>query len=375
MSLGRFVNVGALIPFYMMLIIGQCKPMITIFLLGPPAKAFIVGEFEEYLHIDDPEEKQNEASKNVPSIAQRFKAEFFPSLFFASFLFVLLQDILNARKALLQDGVAWTDALGGALFSLSTSNNFLTLINVIGIVGLHGERDYGIGNMLGMLHRDEVPTWLQQIYDYIARLDDGVYDTFKGYCKMWVWLFLFAFLRLLLFATGCFATPLDGDSVRRMESRVQQVYVRTVWYTYKLPLHVLLTISLLGIVCYFWIFFMLFFLAIVCSLIATLLLNRVMRARACLGASAEEITATLKHIQKYKNLWINYLYLPSFFGLILPISMPLTLRLLGGDTYSEALAATWNDRHASTYFNHLWSEAETACSKAFVWSILVSASL
>merc|ERR1712113_417047 len=99
-------------------------------------------------------------------------------------------------------------------------------------------------------------------------------------------------------------------------------------------------------------------------------LPRVIRARRFFGASEEEICESMDDINIRRNDWSTYLVLPSFIGMILPISMPLSLRLWQGQGYWHAFIATWNDRHALAYFCALWSKISSAESKVVMWITL-----
>ena len=67
-----------------------------------------------------------------------------------------------------------------------------------------------------------------------------------------------------------------------------------------------------------------------------------------------------------------YFFVPTFFALVLPVFVPLSIRLLSGNGYLGALWLTWGDQHAQAYFGALAEDANGTLSGVLNKTALIS---
>lgn len=160
-----------------------------------------------------------------------------------------------------------------------------------------------------------------------------------------------------------------------MESVAQRFYTKASYYVYKPLFHVLMTIALPGIIAYVWAF--LIFLVVSGAIVLVsyrLILPRVLRSRRVFGISNQEIEKSVYALEG-KNAgkkWGSYLLVPACFGLCLQVAMPVSLRLCSGESYWQVIVSTWEDRHATVYFNAMQNTAQKGLEKAMWVTTFVS---
>lgn len=331
MAWGVLINVHFLLPYYLQVLAGIAKPVFNLFAFGPPT-SLIDGE-RAFLSTD----MEEQANASQEPLAKIIKRELLPSVFFFLYLVCLVTDLSHIYKAFTEKDFTWTHAIGEAVMDLAPSANIVAMICMLALTALFSKITV-LPEMLA-LRENAIPD----------RIDS------MGLLK------LVAIPSLFLFgsATGIWTAPLDHEAVARMPSAVQRAYVKSLYYTYKLPYHILFACCLPGLVAYLWGFIV--FLGLLMVFVEFVgfphMLRPVLRARWIVGADSGAIAAALNHAENHDVDWKWYLLAPACLAILLPVASALSVRLLAGEGYVAAMVATYEDRHAAAYFGALWAKA------------------
>lgn len=361
MALERIAHIGLQMPFWLLAIVGNVKPQGNIFLLGPPK----VGK-DRYLQLGG--EAAINGAHDRAGFKEVAKREFGGTVAWGLFMVAMLTDVQHMYEAYQMTGVSTQRRVGEAIDALAVSPNFGTLLSLLMLLELYICHQDGTRDPLRALTGKP---W--QLTNYV-----GEVSPWQSKCSAAIQLTLYMIMPILQLAFGGVCQPLDEDAVLMMPSQLQRYLVRFAFYTYKPVYHCLMAIATLAMLAYVWLLAPLFvILMFVTMFFFGCVLPRVVKMRRCLGVSNEDIHATLEHLKQHRKHWEMYLLAPSVIAFMLPLMVPLALRLVGGGGYWTSLYETWNDRHLSTYINALGNKVQlgynaTTYEAGMLWANLAA---
>jgi len=271
-----------------------------------------------------------------------------PSILFGLLLMGAWADFTNVLASVTTVGETWMGRIFSILNSLAISSNFPSLLCMIGLLGLYstnGEAAYEM--MLGSS---------EQGFGHML----WPFSKLCGHCCTVV-------ILPLLIAIGGFGAPLEEEALSKVPSVVQRAYIRLLYYVYKPLYHALMTVSLVGMIAYIWVFVLLLMLVgFACLGVVSAVVPVVLRARHHLGHDPELLETAVRFMgaKEKEHQVLGYFFIPGILTTLLPLAMPLATRWLAGTAYMAALHETWADRHMASYASAMHQVALGGWQKA-----------